>query len=104
MKVLNGKKKVGLGRRAWKPSRQLKAAEDAAVSIAKVLRHWKEVFGGYPGSASVEDAIALADLVAKLAAFGRRAGAEETMDLARRVEHLLDRLQNEVDELLASIR
>lgn len=102
--MLHRRKKVGLGRGTWRPSRQLKAAEDAAVSIAKVLRHWKEVFGGHPGLASVEDAIALADLVAKMAAFGRRGVAEETIDLARRVEQLLDRLQNEVDELLASIR
>ena len=49
-----------------------------------------------------DDAVALAELIAKLAKLGQSLAVADAMDLAERLEYLLDQLRAEVDSLFAS--
>lgn len=85
-----------------KPRDSLRAAEDAARTIRKLLRSSKCVFARSGLSRSLDDAVGRADLIEHLARYGQGCSAAEASDLAYRLEPLVRELADEVLELLAS--
>ena len=62
---------VGLSAKLWKPSDVLEAVENQTVKTAKFLHACKARLERRPERASVDDAIALAELIIALSRHGR---------------------------------
>ena len=91
---------AGLTAKLWKPSDVLEAIENRVVKTAKFLRASKTRLERRPKQASVEDAIALADLIVALSRHGREQTASQAAEIATEVEILIDQLAAEIDGLL----
>jgi len=85
-----------------KPSVFFRAVEDGAIRIRKLLQSGRTRREASETSGSMDDAVALSELIELLARHGQTLAAEDAIDLAERVELLFDQLQAEVDSLLAS--
>lgn len=79
----------------------LRAVETSANRTRKLLRDI-ESWSGATRSGNMDDVLKLADMVERLARHGQRLDAEEAIDLAERLELLLEVLGAEVDAILAS--
>lgn len=88
--------------RASTPREFFRACESGAIRIRKLLRSARMRRRRLGTSGLIDDAVALAELIERLAEFGQSLAAADAMDLAERLEHLLDQLRAEVDSLLAS--
>lgn len=102
--ALPGGKEVCLEAEPPRPSALLRQAEDEAIAIAKLLQALKTKMTQGGNSASVEDALQIADTIAVLAKKGRQSNAEQSIDVLSRVEVFLDLLNREVNELLAKTK
>jgi len=80
----------------------LKHAEDYAVRIRKLLADIRPSSRGSESRPSRDDAFAIASLIEELSSKGKRADAAEAVDIADRVELLIDALWAEIDAILAS--
>lgn len=82
-----------------RPREFLSAAEDRAVEIRKLLHlaHQRQL--GEDNPESMGDALALADLIETLARYGQNVSAEEAVEIAGRVELLIDLLLTEINSL-----
>jgi len=87
-----------------RPSAVLRLMEDQAISVAKFLRHHQQHLVGTGESASVEDALQVADLVANLASKGQKCDAEQVSGILCRCEILLDSLVIRVTNLRTKTR
>lgn len=84
------------------PREFFRTVEDSAIRIRKLLRSARTRRRVVGKSVAMDDAVALAVLIEKLARHGKTLAAAEAMDLAERLERLFDQLRAEVDSLLAS--
>ena len=85
-----------------RPREFLRLVEDQANRIRKLLQAMRPVKSTSGSSGSTDDAVALAELVERLAHWGQGIAAVDAIDLAERVELLIDMLGAEVDGLLTS--
>lgn len=85
-----------------KPRELFRLVEHKATEIRKMLRAQGRRSRGREASGSMDDAVRLAELVIRLARYGRRLPAAEAIDLAWRVDSVVDMLCAEADALLAS--
>ena len=80
----------------------LKYAEDYAVRIRKFLVDLRPCAGVTEPRPSKDDAFAIACLIEELSSKGKQADAADAIEIAERVELLIDALWSEIDALLAS--
>lgn len=84
------------------PREFFRDCESSAIRIRKLLRSARMRQSKMGTSGMKDDAVALAELIAKLAKLGQSLAVADAMDLAERLEYLLDQLRAEVDSLFAS--
>ncbi|MDX1965799.1 MAG: hypothetical protein SFV23_01395 [Planctomycetaceae bacterium] len=87
-----------------RPSAVLRLAENEAQECAKFLRERQPQLAKCGVSASVEDALSIAETIIALAKMGQHLDAEQVIDVVSRVEIFLDLLASEVDKLLAKTK
>lgn len=87
--------------KAPSPREFLRAAESCANRIRKQLRDY-ESRGLVSRSGKTDDAVNLAELIEHVARLGRAETAANAIDLAERIELLIEQLRAEIDAILAS--
>ena len=82
-------------------SEVLRSAESGAIRIRKLLRTACDGGSAWGSSSAMHDALRLAQLIERLAAYGQKVRAADAIQIADYVERLLDVLLNELDHILA---
>jgi CRISPR/Cas system-associated endonuclease Cas1 len=95
---------VWLTAEPWKPSTVLRAAEEQALKTAKFLHARKDQLARLSRTASVDDAIALAETILALARLGQKQPAAQAFQIMANVETFLDQLAVEMDSLLTETK
>jgi hypothetical protein len=83
----------------WKPSAVLEAAQDSAVQTAKFLYARRAHLKRLSRRASVDDAIALAELIIALAKHGQKQSATQAIQITLQVDALMQQLAVEMENL-----
>jgi hypothetical protein len=98
-----GKPVEGRWSDAWRTREELRAGENSAVAIQKLLKRRQQALSAqYRGV--TDDAIELANSIEHLARWGQAALAEEAVEIASLIELLSTMLENEIDNLPTSRR
>jgi len=90
-----------LQRSAGRPRDLLRATENRAVAIRKLLKILQQR-KGKPTGGVMDDAIRIVDWIERLARYGRNCDAADAAEIASHVEVLTSLLGQEIDDLLAS--
>lgn len=85
-----------------RPRVYLEMAESMGTCIRKDLQQIKAMQGVAGNLVSVDDALAIAELIIDVSRFGRRAQAADAIMIAEQVELLFDRLGTEIDSILTA--
>lgn len=83
----------------WRPRELLVEAASRATAIRKLLSSFSRCDAA---SGLRDDAVALASLIETLARYGSKSNAAESIEVAERVELLIEALLVKVDAILAS--
>jgi len=84
-----------------RPSEFFRFAEDWAVRVCKYLRTLNRHETASATPRAMGDVVRLTKLIERLSRHGQTLSAVEAMDLAWRIENLLDLLEAGIDELLS---
>ena len=96
----DSEEEVRLTAELWKPSAVLKAAENQTVQTAKFLHARRAQLKRLSKRASVDDAIALTELILALTRHGQEQPATQAVQIAATVDILLCQLAVEMENLL----
>ena len=81
-------------------SEVLRSAESGAIRIRKILRATLARESAWGSSSVMHDALRLAELIERLAAYGQKVRAAEAIQIRDYVERLLDVLLKKLDDIL----